>query len=920
MFAITNQRLLFAFIFSGIFFLSFSAHGAAPLQPDELRCEYLKNPLGIETKQPRFSWTMKSAIRNAKQSAYEIVVSDRAGEIQKAAGNAWQSGKIMSGQSIQVAYKGVPLQSFTRYYWRVRVFDDKGEASEWSPVQWFETAMLEQDDWAAEWISDGSRQPIKEEDAYKNDAAPLFRKEFTLGKKLATARLYISGLGYYEAYLNGQKISDHVLDAGWTTYKKQVLYVVHDITSFVRNGKNVAGVMLGNGWWNPLPFKLFGRWKISDYQQTGRPVLKAEIHLHYTDGTREKIVTDESWKTASGPVMRNNVYLGEHYDARAEIKNWNTSAVSDAGWKSAVVVEGPSGRLTVQMQPPIRVTKIVRPVSIKEAGKDTFIVDMGQNFAGVAKIKVRGARGTKITMRLGEGIFKNGSINLMTAVATQIKKGGIKGGPGAPETAWQEDSYTMKGEGLETWAPRFTFHGFQYVEITGWPGKPALQDIEGLRTNADLEGAGTFASSNTFFNKLHDVIQWTFLSNVFSVQSDCPGREKLGYGADIVVASEAFLYNYNMANFYRKTVSDYTNDQQADGGITEIAPYVGIADRGYGGESGPLGWQLAFPFIQKKLYEYYGDKRIIEEHYHAFKKQMNFLQSKAVDGLFHWDISDHESLDPRPEAFTAACYYYHHAKLAEEFAGILEKKEDSLQYNKLAQQIKQSILRKYLVPNTGRFDLATQAAQIFALWYGLAPDKEAAFTVLNNEFERHNWHLSSGIFGVKMMFDVLRAENKNELAYRIANQRDYPGWGYMIESGATTLWESWAFPETSPSRNHPMFGSIDEWFYRSLLGINATAPGFKKIRIQPQPAGDLTWAKGSYHSVHGKISSDWKIDGKNFRLQVSIPANTEAEVWIPAKENTAITEGGKAISVNRYENGYAIVSIGSGEYSFQSER
>jgi alpha-L-rhamnosidase len=291
---------------------------------------------------------------------------------------------------------------------------------------------------------------------------------------------------------------------------------------------------------------------------------------------------------------------------------------------------------------------------------------------------------------------------------------------------------------------------------------------------------------------------------------------------------------------------------------------------------------------------------------------MNFLQSKAVDGLFPWDISDHESLDPRPEAFTAACYYYHHAKLAAEFAAILGKKEDSSKYQRLSEQTKRLIVRKYLVPKTGRFDLATQAAQIFALWYNLSPEKELSWKVLMNEFERHNWHVSSGIFGVKMMFDILRETNRNEIAYRLANQPDFPGWSH-------TLWESWEFPETVPSRNHPMFGSIDEWFYRSLLGINAAAPGFEKIIIKPQPAGDLTWAKGSYESIKGKISTRWNKTGSSFTLDVSIPPNTKAEVWIPCKQQCAITESGKEVVGARYEKGYAVVEIGSGEYSFSAQ-
>ncbi|MCW3091961.1 MAG: alpha-L-rhamnosidase [Ferruginibacter sp.] len=906
------------FALSGlILFLVLSCDAA--LQPAKLTCEYLTNPLGIDLKIPRFGWAFTSNQRNQFQSGYEIIVGDNLKQVQNGRGNVWSIGKTVSSQNIQVEYAGSPLKPFTKYYWRIKVFDQDNNASSWSEINWFVIAMLDQNDWKAKWISDGSRNPDKDEDYYKEDRMPLLRKTFSANKKVTAARLYISGLGYYEAFLNGKKIGDHVLDPGFTTYRKQVLYSVYDISSLIKKGDNIAGLMLGSGWWNPLPLRIFGRYDLRKIQETGRPCVKAEIHIDYTDGSSENILTNESWLTTAGPIMHNNVYLGEKYDARLEQKNWNTLGADESTWKHAVTVTGPSGIMTAQMLPAIKITKILHPVKITEPAKDTFIVDMGQNFAGVTRIKVKGAAGTKINLRYGEDLWKNGSLNYMTTVATQIKKGGIKGGPGAPETAWQEDGYILKGGDIETWNPQFTFHGFRYVEITGWPGRPTTEDIEGLRMNSDLPLNGEFSCSNEMFTKLHEVIQWTFLSNVFSVQSDCPGREKMGYGADMVVSSNAFIYNYDMSGFYNKAVNDFANEQQPDGGITEIAPHTGIADRGYGGESGPLGWELGFSFLQKQLYDFYGDKRIIATHYNAFKKQMDFLQSKAVDNLFFWDISDHEALDTKPEAFSAALFYYHHAKLAEEFARILGKKQDSAGYAKLAMKIKSAIQNRYYVKNTGRFDNATQSAQVLALWYDMAVQKDSAIQILINEFARHNWHLSTGIFSTKMMFDVLRENDLNAVAYRIANQRDYPGWGNMLANGATTLWETWAYPESGPSQNHPMFGSVDEWFYRSLLGINPAAPGFEKIIIKPQPTGDLSWAKGNYQSVRGNIKSDWKIMDGHFQLDVSIPPNTRATIYIPSKQNRQITESGNNLPVSLYAKGYAVVEVGSGEYLFKSE-
>jgi alpha-L-rhamnosidase len=480
-----------------LFFLAtaFQVKAAAPLQAGKLTCEFIENPLGIDIARPRLSWTLASTGRNQQQSAYEIVVSEREVDIKSGRGTAWASKKVTSGQSINIEYSGKPLQPFTRYYWRVRLWDGNGKASAWSPPAFFETAMLQPSDWKAKWIGDGRPQFEHDSLFYGDDPMPLLRKEFNAAKSIVAARLYISGLGYYEAYLNGKKISDRLLDPGFTTFKKEVFYVTHDVTADVRNGKNVLGVMLGNGWWNPLPLRLFGRFNLRDWQQTGRPCVKAQMLVRYTDGTSDWIVTDESWQTAPGPVVRNNVYLGELYDARKEVANWNSGTTDMGIWKSAVQTEGPSGTLTAHLIPPVRVTEVLKPVSITKRGKDTFIVDLGQNFSGVARIRVNGESGSKVSIRYGEALHPDGSLNYLTTVAGHIKEmWNLRGGPGAPKTAWQEDQYILRGDGLEEWAPRFTFHGFRFLEITGWPGTPATGDIEGLRMHTDVASAGTFAS------------------------------------------------------------------------------------------------------------------------------------------------------------------------------------------------------------------------------------------------------------------------------------------------------------------------------------------------------------------------------------------------------------------------------------------
>lgn len=875
----------------------------SPVSVQTRVCEYEVNPLGIDTDAPRFSWTLTARKNDQVQSAYEIIVSDNLKDIRANRGNVWSSGKVDSNQSIQVPFAGQGLQSFTRYYWKVKVHDANGKASPWSKVAWFETAMMNESEWKAKWISDGSTTPERDADFYRDDPAPLFRKQFVISKKVASARLYITGLGYYEPYLNGQKVGDQVLDPGWTTYGKQVLYATYDVTNMLREGDNAIGIMAGNGWYNLLPFNMWcsPNRNLRNYLDCGRPTVKAQLRVTYKDGSVDEIYTDGSWQTIPGPILRNNIYLGEVYDARKELPGWSSAGFDAAGMKKATEIEGPKGALKAQMQPRVKTVETIRPTRIYETEPGVYLVDMGVNFAGVVRVHVKGEAGTKISLRYGEDVYPDGTLNGMTAVAGQMK--GCYAGEGAPDVAWQEDHYILNGNPKgETWNPRFTFHGFRYVEVKGWPGVPALDDIEGLRLSSDVKSDGEFTCSNPMFNKIQENTLRTFRSNLFSVQSDCPTREKYAYGGDILCTTEAFLFNYNMGNFHRKTVDDHRHAQRPLGGITETAPYVGIEDYGPGDGSGPLGFQLGYSFIIDKLHEFYGDNRVIEENYDALKRQADFLIQHADDHLYHGGLSDHESLDEKPFGLTESLFYYKHVALIAKYAAWMQREEDATYYGALKQQIKEKILQAYHDHETGVFANATQTAQVFGLAHDLLDDagKEKALSVLEKVLENRDNHISTGIFGTKMMFDVLRENDRNELMYRVANQKDFPGWGYMVEKGATSLWETWTYSDNVYSQNHPMFGSISEWFYRSLLGINAAEPGFKKIIIKPRPAGELTFARGAYNSIHGPIRVDWKrIDGK-FTLEVEIPVNTTAEVYTPSS------------------NGYTRSSIGSGKHRFET--
>lgn len=908
-----------------LLFTAVVAVQAQSIKMGKLTCEYIENPLGIDITKPLLGWQILGDKRNQRQIAYSIMISDDPKLIKNLTGNIWNSGKIISSQSTNIEYNGTPLKPFKKYYWRVRVFDQNDAPTLWSDPATFETAMLQPQDWQAKWISDSRKLPEDDSDFYKKDQAPLFRKSFQAKKKIESARLYITGLGYYEAYINGDKIGDHVLDPGWTNYDKEILYSTYDVTDNIKRGEaNVIGIMVGNGWYNVLPLHMWGGLDMRKILSVGMPCVKAQLLITYSDGKTDVIATDDSWQTAPGPILRNSIYLGEQYDARLEQSGWSTPGDRLNGAKSATVVKAPTGTLVAQMQPAIKVTKTITPVAMTEPKDGVYLFDMGQNFAGVAQLNVTAPKGTRITLRYGEDKYRDGGLNVMTSVAGQIKAG--NGGAGAPDTAWQEDVYITRGGGKETWQPRFTFHGFRYVEVSGLPTPPAIDDIKGLRMNSDVEDAGTFTCSNPMFNKLDDVLNWTFKSNLFSVQSDCPAREKFGYGGDLFATSEAFMYHFNMAVFYRKVMADFANDQRPQGGITELAPFNGIADAGLGDSTGPISFQLVFPYVVKQLYDFYGDKRIIQNQYPAVVKLAKFLQDSAKGNLHTTDLSDHESLTPKSEGLTASATYYKHIKLAAAFANILGKNEDQKKYDSLAAEIQKAIVAKYLDSTNGKVDIGTQTAQAYMLWNAIVSDtqKDKVLKVLVKDVDSAKGHLNTGMYGTKMMFDVLRSNNQNEVAYTVANRRSFPGYGYMIDNGATTLWETWAYSDNIYSQNHPMFGSVGEWFYRSLLGINAGAAGFERIIIKPQPAGDLTFAKGSYMSVKGPIVSSWQKSSDRFTLHVEIPANTFAEIWVPLVKDGAITEDGKALAATddmkmvRTENGYAVFETGSGKYDFAS--
>ena len=868
----------------------------------DLRTEQLTNPLGLDTPQPRFSWRLQSGQRNVMQTTYRLFVASSPELLSKNRADVWDSGEVRSDASIWISYQGPSLQPNKRYYWKVQITTGTGESA-WSEPAFWGMGLMGEIRWKGRWFGMDRPMPWDSETMFSRLSARYVRKEFKLSKTIKEATLHISGLGVYECLINGERVGDLVLAPAPTDYRKTVLYNSYDVTTLLRSqADNAIGITLGNGRYHFMR-QNYRTYKIHNF---GYPKVRMNLIVEYTDGSRETIATDTNWKlTADGPIRSNNEFDGEEYDARKELGSWSETGYDDSSWLQAERVSIPSGYLRGQTIPGIKVVEKINPRTIRKSANG-YILDMGQNMVGWLRIRVKGNAGDSVRLRFAETLQPDGELytaNLRSAKVT--------------------DLYILKGEGEEIWNPRFTFHGFRYVEITGWPGRPELEDIEGIRLSADLRPDGSFECSDPMLNRLHQVLDYTFLSNVFSVESDCPAREKFGYGGDIVGVSRTFCYFYNMHNFYQKAIRDFANDQRPSGGFPETAPYNGIADQGLGEGSGPIGWQLAFAFLQKQLYTYYGDTRIVRQFYPALKKQVDFLYSQSKDYLIDRCINDHESLDVRIPALFATAHFYHHAILITEFAHLLNRSDDEKLYADLALHIKEAFIRNF-VSADGQIGNGTPAEQAFGLYYGLVPDdkKNAVGDKLITSIAERDYHVTSGIFGVPVVLTVLDEMGRDDIAWRMVTQKDFPGWGHMLTSGATTLWETWKYSDNVYSHNHPMFGSVGEWLYQSLGGIQATAPGFKEFRVKPFFVKNLQWMNCRYQSVYGEIRSEWKMDNGCYILQVMVPVNTQAKVYLPAQAEQ-ITEGNislrevKNIRVVEEKSNSTCVEVPSGVYSFK---
>lgn len=880
------------------------------MTPQRLRCENLENPLGIDVAKPRLSWIMEMAapaagapqIRSLRQTACQIFVASSPEQLAQGVGDMWDSGKLTTDSSM-IEYAGKPLESRQQCFWKVRTwYSCEGRplsgTFESEPAMW-SMGLLNPGDVTAKWIGSPTKTVI--------EPVPLLRKTFSLDKKPKRATAYISGLGYYELSLNGKKVGDHELDPKFTRYDKRVLYVTYDVTGQLNVGTNAVGVVLGNGWYN---YHVKNAWSFDSAPWRAKPKMFFQLEIAFDDGSVETVISDETWKYSTGPIQYDGMLNGETYDARKEKDGWNTVGYDDSSWAAAKVVEAPAGRLSAQMVQPIRVTEVIQPVKVSQPKPGVYLFDLGQNIAGRIELTVAGPAGTNVKLQYGELLHEDGTLN----------QDNIKGCCQSGD--FQTDHYILKGKGEETWRSLFTYGGFQYIQITGFPGEPKLENLKALVMHTDMENAGSFECSNDLLNQIQHCTRWSYLNNFYGHPTDCPNREKNGWTGDSHIGAETGIYNFDPAAAYTQWMLDFQDEQRDTGELPGIIPTGGW---GYAWGNGPA-WDSAYILIPWYMYLYRGDERILAEHYENMKRYVEYLTRVADNGIVSIGLGDWcPSKTKTPENVTSTGYYYSDTVIVSKIAAILGKTDDAAKYEKLAAEIKQAFNREFLDPQLKQYAGGTQTALSCALYQGLVEpgDVEAVVKNLVTNVESQGNHLDCGILGAKYLLHALTDNGHADVAYRVAAQTTEPSWGWWVKQGATTLWEGW---DGSGTHNHIMFGDISAWFYETLAGIlpDLSAPGFRKIVIKPSMGDDLTWVKASHMSPYGEIASEWKLDGDTLTLTVDIPPNTTAEIYVPAKDAASVTESGKKASKSKgiaalgMEGSYAAFETGSGRYVFAS--
>ncbi len=875
--------------------------------------ENQKNPLGVDVS-PRFSWQLVSEKRNVKQAAYEIRVSDAVATLAK--GNVWSSGKVNSDQSLFVAYSGKPLESGKKYFWQVRVWDNTGKASAWTEAGFWQMGLLNPSDWKAKWI-----QPGYKEDTI-NQPSPYFRKTFNTSKKIVSATAFITSLGLYEAFINGKRVGNAYLTPGWTSYNKRLQYQVYDVTNLITTGNNAIGVSLGSGWYRGY-IGFSGQKNFYGKELA----LLAQIEIQYADGRKETIVTDESWKSSTGSIVTSEIYHGETIDARKEKSGWNTSSYNDADWQGVRIKTSSAPPLIATYNEPIRKKETFKPIKTIITPKGEKVLDFGQNLVGWVQVKIKGNAGDKITLYHAEVLDKDG--NFYTENLRPAK---------------QKNEYILKGSGEEFFEPHFTFQGFRYIKIENYKGEINPDNFTAIALYSDMQPTGTFTSSNPLINQLQHNIQWGQRGNFLDVPTDCPQRdERLGWTGDAQAFARTATFNYDVHNFFSKWLKDVEADQ-IDGSVPFVVPNV-LGK----GAAGSAGWADAATIIPWTMYLAYGDKKVLEDQFNSMKAWVGFMERNSTnylwnkgfhfgDWLFYRPFDDNDGRSAVTDKYLIAqCFFAHSTELVIKTANVLGKQEDVVKYSALLKNIKDAFMKEYMTAN-GRLVSSTQTAYVLALNFDMLPENLRAYAAekLVENIKSYGNHLTTGFLGTPYLCHVLTRFGYDDVAYTLLLQETYPSWLYPVKMGATTIWERWdgIKPDGTfqtpgmNSFNHYAYGAIGDWMYRVATGIDTdeSAPGYKSIVIKPHLDSRLTQVSSEYKTGYGLVKSAWKTTDQAITLEVEVPANTKAMIFIPASSAEAISEGGKAIttvkeiSLKGSEGNYIKIETGSGKYSFQVKK
>lgn len=902
-----------AVIFISFFVLAPACFAASALSVRNLRCEYSKDPLGIDVARPRMSWEVVSSERGTMQAAYEIRVAATADFAKNK--SIWDSGKKNSDASIHVEYDGPALESGHRYYWKVEVWDNLGRDSGWSEPAYWEMGLLAPSDWQAKWIT-----PNLKEDPAISNPSPMLRRSFETKKEIARARLYVSAMGLYVMQINGKRVGNQYFTPGWTAYDFRYQYQAYDVAEWLKQGKNSMGAILGDGWYRG---NLGWEHNRNSYgKQLG---LLAQLAITYKDGSRQVVATDDQWKASTGPILSSDIYNGETYDARLDRAGWSEPGYSDKDWSGVNVMESPKAKLVAAAGPAVRAIEEIKPVKVfKTPGGDT-VLDMGQNMVGWMRVQVTAPAGTSFSLRHAEVLDSKGNFytaNLRAAKAT--------------------DRYTTKGGGVETFEPHFSFHGFRYVAVDGWPGEVTPESFTGVVVHSAIEPSGTFETSNAMLNKLQHNIVWGQKGNFLDVPTDCPQRdERLGWTGDAQVFARTACFNHDSAAFYTKWLKDVALDQQDDGAVPYVIPNV-LSHGTRKGGSASAGWADVATVLPWTVYLSYGDRRVLEEQYPSMKAWVEYMRKQAGDRYiwsngfsfgdwlaFATTESDYPGATTDKD-FIQTAYFARSTDLLRATAEVLGKKEDAQEYAALLDHIRAAFQKEFVTPN-GRLASNTQTAYSLALAFDLLPEserKQAAERLA--EDVRHFEHLTTGFLGTPVLCKALSDYGYFDEAYMLLNRTKYPSWLYPITKDATTIWERWdgikpdgSFQDVGMnSFNHYAYGAIGEWMYRVIAGIDIdpAQPGYRHVLIQPHPGGGLTWAKASVHSMYGKVGSSWEMKDGTMTMDVEVPANTTATVRLPGahlrdvRENGKTLESSAGVSNARQEQDAVLLDAGSGVY------